>query len=395
MPQVFTVRWPHFARIEAVLFFPVALMLAIELTPLRSMADRVPLAGISFRAAEMGIPEHDILWGLMAIIVGVPYLVPLLVADRLLTVRKGFALLSIFAIAAWAGAGLQLSNQLAQFAPDSLLDGTDWLSFDTIAAIAVGFAAFLFHLPPLWIGFRDAGEVAARLVAIRDAHAYGSWHEGHGGDLYHRQTADFRRWQTPKHMAGLAGGPKEPHAARLLYGIAWIAIVAGASFTYYSRGDLAAASRAAGQHAGPVVAVPGAQGEVQVAATGIPALQAMAPPAGTAANVQAIPPLPVLPVVQRPGAPAFLDRQLAGPNEAIADRGSDGYFAFDAMVNGTHMQMQIDTGASVIAFRAEDAARLGILPAKLTYSAKVKTANGPRFPNKLPTALGRRQSDGP
>jgi aspartyl protease family protein len=64
------------------------------------------------------------------------------------------------------------------------------------------------------------------------------------------------------------------------------------------------------------------------------------------------------------------------PNEAIAERGGDGGFAFDAIVNGAHMRMLFDTGATVVALRAEDAIRLGIPVNKLNYSAKVKTANG-------------------
>ncbi|MGD0430828.1 MAG: TIGR02281 family clan AA aspartic protease, partial [Acetobacteraceae bacterium] len=59
-----------------------------------------------------------------------------------------------------------------------------------------------------------------------------------------------------------------------------------------------------------------------------------------------------------------------------AVRGKDGSFAFDAVVNGAHVPMLFDTGASVVALRAEDAERFGIAVNNLNYTAKVKTANG-------------------
>ena len=67
---------------------------------------------------------------------------------------------------------------------------------------------------------------------------------------------------------------------------------------------------------------------------------------------------------------------MSGPNEAVAARGRDGSFAFDAIINGAHVQMLFDTGASVVALRAEDAGRFGVSASNLNYSAKVKTANG-------------------
>ena len=67
---------------------------------------------------------------------------------------------------------------------------------------------------------------------------------------------------------------------------------------------------------------------------------------------------------------------VSGPNEAIAQRGHDGSFAFDAVVNGSHVRMLFDTGATVVGLRAEDAERVGIAVDDLTYSATIKTANG-------------------
>jgi aspartyl protease family protein len=43
------------------------------------------------------------------------------------------------------------------------------------------------------------------------------------------------------------------------------------------------------------------------------------------------------------------------------------------------MEFMIDTGASVIALRQQDAARLGIRPAQRDFTARVTTANGVVF----------------
>jgi len=57
-------------------------------------------------------------------------------------------------------------------------------------------------------------------------------------------------------------------------------------------------------------------------------------------------------------------------------RGSNGHFNVEAEVDGRRMEFLIDTGASVIALRERDAARLGIHPAQREYTARVSTANG-------------------
>ena len=45
-------------------------------------------------------------------------------------------------------------------------------------------------------------------------------------------------------------------------------------------------------------------------------------------------------------------------------------------MDGRRLELVVDTGASTIALRASDAARLGIHPAARDYSVKVATANG-------------------
>ena len=57
-------------------------------------------------------------------------------------------------------------------------------------------------------------------------------------------------------------------------------------------------------------------------------------------------------------------------------RGDNGHFSVEGTVDGRRMDFLVDTGASVIALREGDAARLGIHPAEREYTARVSTANG-------------------
>ncbi len=57
-------------------------------------------------------------------------------------------------------------------------------------------------------------------------------------------------------------------------------------------------------------------------------------------------------------------------------RDARGHFQVEASINGRRLDFMIDTGASVIAMRESDAARLGIHPSPSDYTATVSTANG-------------------
>jgi aspartyl protease family protein len=57
-------------------------------------------------------------------------------------------------------------------------------------------------------------------------------------------------------------------------------------------------------------------------------------------------------------------------------RSSDGHFRTEARVDGRRLELIVDTGASQIALRASDAARLGIHPTPRDYNVRVSTANG-------------------
>jgi aspartyl protease family protein len=56
--------------------------------------------------------------------------------------------------------------------------------------------------------------------------------------------------------------------------------------------------------------------------------------------------------------------------------GQDGHFRTEARVDGSRLELVVDTGASQIALRASDAARLGIHPTQRDYNIRVATANG-------------------
>ncbi len=58
-------------------------------------------------------------------------------------------------------------------------------------------------------------------------------------------------------------------------------------------------------------------------------------------------------------------------------RAADGHFYADALVNGMRISFLIDTGASDIVLRREDAEKLGFDTANLSYFGTANTANGP------------------
>jgi aspartyl protease family protein len=69
-------------------------------------------------------------------------------------------------------------------------------------------------------------------------------------------------------------------------------------------------------------------------------------------------------------------RVVSPPGEAHAVRGPDGHYVFEGLAEGVALRLMFDTGASTVVLRAQDAARLGLDPAKLDYRVTVSTANG-------------------
>ena len=82
---------------------------------------------------------------------------------------------------------------------------------------------------------------------------------------------------------------------------------------------------------------------------------------------------------QRP-APSVMTLTAPEPaatgGAASVMKGDDGHYWADADVNGTAVHFLVDTGASAVALSAEDAERLGLQPATLTYDYTVNTASG-------------------
>jgi aspartyl protease family protein len=71
-----------------------------------------------------------------------------------------------------------------------------------------------------------------------------------------------------------------------------------------------------------------------------------------------------------------VEQSSGGPTEIKIRRRLDGHFTARAEVNGEPVTMIVDTGASTIVLKPEDAAKAGIDVKDLSYSVPVITANG-------------------
>jgi len=77
-----------------------------------------------------------------------------------------------------------------------------------------------------------------------------------------------------------------------------------------------------------------------------------------------------------PGSAMVVEESPGGPVEVKIRKRLDGHFTAKAEVNGTSISMIVDTGASTIVLRPEDAKKVGIDVSKLSYTVPVLTANG-------------------
>jgi aspartyl protease family protein len=66
----------------------------------------------------------------------------------------------------------------------------------------------------------------------------------------------------------------------------------------------------------------------------------------------------------------------AGPRSIVLLPDSRGHFDVEGTVDGRRIRFMVDTGATLIALRESDAARLGIHPAQRDYTGRTSTANG-------------------
>jgi aspartyl protease family protein len=65
-----------------------------------------------------------------------------------------------------------------------------------------------------------------------------------------------------------------------------------------------------------------------------------------------------------------------GSRTVVIQRDARGHFTVDGIVDGRRIGFMVDTGATLIALRKSDAARLGYHPTPRDYIYQVRTANG-------------------
>jgi aspartyl protease family protein len=76
-------------------------------------------------------------------------------------------------------------------------------------------------------------------------------------------------------------------------------------------------------------------------------------------------------------APVPADDVAPANSRTMVLKANDGgHFEVDARVDGRRIAFMVDTGASQIALRESDAARLGFHPTPRDYSINIQTANG-------------------
>ncbi len=82
----------------------------------------------------------------------------------------------------------------------------------------------------------------------------------------------------------------------------------------------------------------------------------------------------------QPGSVQTVAPGMGGRGAVVAIRRTgDGHFVAKAQVNGKRINMIVDTGASTVVLRPEDARKAGIQLGSLDYSVPVDTANGRAF----------------
>ena len=82
------------------------------------------------------------------------------------------------------------------------------------------------------------------------------------------------------------------------------------------------------------------------------------------------------PVVATAQSAVAAQPSTASSRTAVIGPSRGGHFRVEGRVDGRRINFMVDTGASVIALKAEDAATLGIRPIERDYTAMVRTANG-------------------
>jgi aspartyl protease family protein len=81
----------------------------------------------------------------------------------------------------------------------------------------------------------------------------------------------------------------------------------------------------------------------------------------------------------RPGSVQTVTPGAGGRGAVVKIKKTEGHFIVKAKVNGKSVHMIVDTGASTVVLRSEDARRAGIQLNALAYTVPVETANGRAF----------------
>jgi aspartyl protease family protein len=91
-----------------------------------------------------------------------------------------------------------------------------------------------------------------------------------------------------------------------------------------------------------------------------------------AAPAPSVAPPAAAPAQTAAAAPSY----SGGPRTVEIPRGADGHFRIAAVVDGRRVGFLVDTGATLIALRKSEAARLGYHPTPRDYIIQMHTANG-------------------
>ncbi|MAP94698.1 MAG: TIGR02281 family clan AA aspartic protease [Ponticaulis sp.] len=68
--------------------------------------------------------------------------------------------------------------------------------------------------------------------------------------------------------------------------------------------------------------------------------------------------------------------EAPGPRAAVLRKGELDHFWADTKINGRHVRLMVDTGASMVALTRDDARRLGFDKDELDYKYEIRTAGG-------------------
>jgi aspartyl protease family protein len=354
MPQLFTGKWPYFAWIEAVLFFPVAVMMTGKFSMNTGLIVSLP-----FFMAPFGVVERAFFWVLMTVITAIPFLGLAVAADRLFTIRRGLAFLSCLATFLWTLAAAVLSDKIEGFIPLALDE--KWMTFRETALLTVCAASSIIHFKILWIGFRgtdlivEPKELNVHELRRRSNPSQGD--EIRYSEIRNRRT--LPSLQIIDHVKKLLRGISDIVMFSTIAGVTFcVALVGGLTYTVYDGRSFTQSEGKSQLSPNPATRDDMTNGGLKVSA-----------PNKLAKAVAD---------VSNDSNKAIASRENnTYDGEASVVRGTDGRYTVDVLVNGIEMTMLYNDDAEFVTLRAEDAVRLGISFKKLDFSMRMTI--GKRF----------------